>query len=383
MVAVFTLIDALGWTYLKDRDFLPEVLTYRAEVRTVLGFSSAAIPTLLSGLLPRESEHWNLFYYDPDKSPFKWVRWLRFLPRSVLNSRIMRRGIRFVAQRRSRFGGYFQIYGVPTELLPYFDICEKRDIYKPGGVPFSIFDHLEELGIRYKAYSYHGFKDEEIVRLARRDLSQKNCDFLFLYLSELDAFLHHRCQDENLVEREIRRYEGWLRELYEEACRAHGETAFFLFSDHGMTPKRSGYDLVGRITPLGFQMPRDYLALYDSTMARFWFFNDRARRGIGQALEGLDCGHILRHEELHGLGIDFPHTRNGELVFLMNPGVLIEPSFFGAKGPEGMHGFHPDDPYSSAAFLSNRVPSRPVETLVDVNEVMREWAEAVHSNVYA
>ena len=383
MVAVFTLIDALGWTYLKDRDFLPEVLSYRAEVRTVLGFSSGAIPTLLSGRLPQESGHWNLFYYHPERSPFKWVRWLSFLPCGVLNSRITRRGIRFVSQRLSRVGGYFQIYGVPTELLPYFDVCEKKDIYKPGGVPFSIFDRLEELGVRYRTYSYHEFADEQIVRTARRDLRAKRFDFLFVYLSELDAFLHQWCQDEDRVERQIRRYESWLRELHEEAHRSHDEVAFFVISDHGMTPKRAGYDLIAEVKALGFQMPRDYLALYDSTMARFWFFNNRAREQLSQRLAALECGHTLGDEERRELGIDFPDGRNGELVFLMNPGVLIEPSYFGTQAPEGMHGFHPDDPYSSAAFLANREPRHPIRTLIDVHDVMLDWATALHSGVYA
>jgi len=383
MIAVVILIDALGWTYVQDRPILPDVLKYRSEVRTVLGFSSGAIPTLLSGKLPRESGHWNLFYYDPENSPFRWVRWLRFLPAPVLNHRIVRTGVRILSQKMSRFGGYFQIYGVPVELLPYFDICEKKDIYRPGGVPSSLFDHLESRGISYRTYSYHQLSDDEIVRTARRDLQDKKCDFYFLYLSELDAYLHNSCQDAAGVERQLARYESWLREIYDEARAADDEVVFYVLSDHGMTPKRSGYDVVGKIRALGLAMPGDYLALYDSTMARFWFFNDRARKLISERLAELDCGHILSEPEKRDLGIDFSDRRQGEIVFLMNPGVLIEPSFFGRKGPEGMHGFHPDDPYSSAIFLSNLRPSKPVQTLVDVHEELYECAEALRNGVHA
>lgn len=383
MIAIFTLIDALGWTYIKSRPLLPDVLKYRTEVRTVLGFSSGAIPTLLSGQLPRESGHWNLFYCDPEHSPFRWVRWISFLPSSILNQRIVRRGIRFISQRMSRFGGYFQIYGVPVELLPYFDICEKKDIYRPGGVPSSLFDRLEELGVPYRTYSYHQFSDEEIIRNARRDLSNRRYDFYFLYLSELDAFLHNSCQDAEGIERQLRRYDSWLREVYEEACRTNEEVAFYVFSDHGMTPKRSGYDLIGTIGQLGFEMPRDYLALYDSTMARFWFFDDRAEKQIATRLAELDCGHILTEKEKSELGIDFPDDRHGKIIFLLNPGVLIEPSYFGTKAPAGMHGFHPDDPYSSAVFLSNREPKHNIQTLVDVHQVMRETAEALAEGAHA
>jgi len=47
-LSVFVLIDALGWRFLEGREFLPDLLSYRKPVRTVLGFSSGAIPTILT-----------------------------------------------------------------------------------------------------------------------------------------------------------------------------------------------------------------------------------------------------------------------------------------------------------------------------------------------
>ncbi len=70
MTAVFTLIDALGWKYLEDSPFLDDLLPYRAPLQTVLGFSSGAIPTILTGVPPAVTGHWNLFYFDPKGSPF-------------------------------------------------------------------------------------------------------------------------------------------------------------------------------------------------------------------------------------------------------------------------------------------------------------------------
>jgi predicted AlkP superfamily pyrophosphatase or phosphodiesterase len=381
MVTIFVLIDALGWEYVKNSDLLPEVLSYRTEVQTVLGFSSGAIPTLLSGKLPRESGHWNLFLYDPQRSPFRWVRWLRFLPSWFLNTRVMRKGVRFVSQRLSRFGGYFQIYGVPVELLPYFDICEKQDIYRPGGVPGSIFDHLEESGVRYRSYSYHQLSDEAIVREACHDMQARKYDFYFLYLCEFDAFLHDWCKDKAKVEEQIQRYGNLLGEVYHQARSSYGEVDFFVLSDHGMTPKRGGYDLPAEIKALKLEMPRDYLALYDSTMARFWFFNQTARQRIVERLSPLPCGHFLTESEKRHFGLDFSDNRFGDAIFLMNPCILIEPSFMGTRGPEGMHGFHPeDDPYASAVFLANHDPGRPVGTLIDVHELMVQTIAAQTRN---
>jgi hypothetical protein len=33
--------------------------------------------------------------------------------------------------------------------------------------------------------------------------------------------------------------------------------------------------------------------------------------------------------------------------------------------PTGMHGYHPDDPYSDSVFLSNRRPAAPLATIRD------------------
>jgi len=376
-VGLVVLIDALGWSYLKDREFLPGILKFRKDVRTVLGFSCGAIPTLLSGLAPAQSGHWNLFYYCPEKSPFRWVRLLSPLPNRLINNRVVRRGIRFIVQRLSRFGGYFQIYGVPTELLPYFDICEKEDIYKPGGVPDSIFDKLEEAHIPYRSYSYHDFSDERIIREARRDLMARKYEFYFIYLSELDAFLHDHCADKLGVDLQIDRYAERLDGLYSTAAQCSEEVDFFVLSDHGMTPKRSGFDLIREIASLGLSVPQDYIALYDSTMARFWFFKQVAQARITQKLGELDCGRTLGAEEKKRFGIDFPDNRFGDSIFLMKPGVVIEPSFWGNLGPAGMHGFDPEaDPDASAIFLANRAPERPLHSLQDVNAVLVDWIDS-------
>ena len=76
---LFVLIDALGWEYLKDRPFLSDILPYRSALRTVLGFSAGAIPAILTGRTPQSNGRWNLYYFDPAGSPFRWLKGLRWL----------------------------------------------------------------------------------------------------------------------------------------------------------------------------------------------------------------------------------------------------------------------------------------------------------------
>jgi hypothetical protein len=143
-----------------------------------------------------------------------------------------------------------------------------------------------------------------------------------------------------------------------------------------MTPVEHHYDLVQEVESLGFQMPGDYLAVYDSTMARFWFFDDGARQAISERLTSLSCGQILGPSELQRLGVYFPDSRYGEVVFLLHPGWLLSRSDFNGHGwsPVGMHGYHPDDPDSDAIFLSNNEPRVTVRTISDVFQCMDQAA---------
>jgi hypothetical protein len=377
MPNLFVLIDALGWTYLDGREFLSDVLPFRRPLRTVLGFSSGAIPAILTGMTPARNGHWNLFYYDPDGSPFRWLRNFLFLPDSVLDCRVVSKVLKELGRRVLGLGPGFECC-VPPHLLPWFNWGEKKNIYDRGGIPGtpSIFDLLTEADVPYRVYTYHRWNDAEILRQARQDLAAGAADFYFLYLSEMDGFLHHHCLDTPRLEEKLQWYERELRGLFDFARTLDPSAGMTVFSDHGMTPVECRHDLFGEIEPLGFRTPEDYLAVYDSTMARFWFFSDRARAEISRVLRSSICGHVLDDAELDRLGIRFPDRRFGDLVFLLKPGWLIARSGFENPRwmPSGMHGYHPDDRYSDACFLSDREPPVEVRTIIDVYDCMRHSA---------
>jgi predicted AlkP superfamily pyrophosphatase or phosphodiesterase len=375
---VFVLIDALGWRYVERLGFLADVLPYRMPLRTVLGYSSGAIPTILTGKTPAEHGHWNLFYYDPVGSPFRWLRPFRVLPERALNHRVTRKAIKEFGRRGLGLGPLFECCVSPA-ILPWFNWVEKANIYAPGGITGapSIFDQLARASVPYRVYTYHRWTDATMLRQASRDIETGAASFLFLYLSEVDRFLHQHCQDAALVTKRVGWYEGRLRELVETARRHDPAAGFTVLSDHGMTPVHHHFDLPGLVSRLNLDMPNDYLSVYDSTMARFWFFSDRARRAIVERLAGLACGGILTGDELDQLGIRFADRRYGELVFLMDPGWLISGSDFNGSGwkPAGMHGYHPDDPDSDAIFLSNHEPSVSMRTIADAHTCMAVAAD--------
>jgi predicted AlkP superfamily pyrophosphatase or phosphodiesterase len=378
-VHVFVLIDALGWQIVDGHDFLQDLLPFRKPLRTVLGFSSGAVPTILTGVPPAQNGHWNLFYYDPQSSPFRWLKSLRFLPDRLMNHRVTRKLLKEMGRHLLGLGPLFECCVSPS-LLPWFNWVEKKNIYERGGISGapSIFDELAEQKVNYRVYSYHHATDEQIFNIAQRDIREGVASFYFVYLSEMDRFLHdyYGYGSSKLKER-LSWYASNLRKVFAAAREVDPHADLTVFSDHGMTPVTDHFDLVKQVSQCGFSMPDDYLSVYDSTMARFWFFNAKARTGISDELKSLPCGRVLSDLELETLGVLFPDRRYGELVFLLHPGWLISNSDFNGKGwmPVGMHGYHPDDAYSDGMFLSGRTPPVPVESVADVYYCMRRAAK--------
>jgi len=376
-ISLCVLIDALGWKILEGQRFLDDLLVFRQPLETVLGFSSSAIPSLLTGKSPSQHGHWNLFYYDPANSPFGWLSGLRHFPEKLVNHRVSQKLIKEAGRHFFHMGPQFECYVKPT-LMPYFNWVERRCIYEPAGISGapSIFDRLVDSGTPYRAYSYHHWNDEEILELAQNDLEHSDAEFFFVYLCELDAELHAFWKQPERLQAMLAQYEAKLRRLCETALRLDPNASIAIFSDHGMARVTDRRDLMKEVDALGWKMPDDYLVVYDSTMARFWFFNEKARASINTCLRSQSYGHILSDAELQELGVYFPDRRYGETIFLLNSGCMFYRSDFHSGNwlPTGMHGYHPDDPYSDAVFLSNHSPVSPLHTIRDIYDYMESAA---------
>jgi predicted AlkP superfamily pyrophosphatase or phosphodiesterase len=182
------------------------------------------------------------------------------------------------------------------------------------------------------------------------------------------------------VSDKLRSYEQKIAQLLATAREHYQDVRLYVFSDHGMANCDRLVDLRAKIDALGFRMGEDYAVVYDSTMARFWFFNDRAQRAIVECLEDVREGNILSDAELTDLGTFFPDRYFGELIFLVDEGTLIVPSHMGERPLRAMHGYHPDAPHSYAALMSNQ-PNVPagITAIPDMFKLMTREAEAAHA----
>ena len=198
---------------------------------------------------------------------------------------------------------------------------------------------------------------------------------LLLYRADLDAAMHAHGVDSAPAHHVLRDVEQTVRGLRAAAAAAHRPLTLALTSDHGMADARTTHDVRSHIAATGLRMPEDYLAFYDSTMARFWFHTAGARDRIAQALAALPVGEVMSAADLARHGCAFTDNRYGDLVFLMPVGHQIAPSCMGITAPIAMHGYTPDDPVMDACFVSTGIGSDATSILDVAPTIWRAVAD--------
>ena len=371
ILPLFIFVDACGWEIVKANEFASALAPHRKRLGSVFGYSSACVPSILSGRWPVQHRNWCYFVYDPKHSPFKWLRPLRWLPASLTSRRRFRRWLSRAIKARMRFRGYFDLYNVPFKHIWLYDFTEKRSPLKPFGMNRgrNILDFLDENGIACH-FSDPDRRETENLEELVSELKAGQIDFAFAYLPDLDGLLHRVGNQSPEIPLMLRAFELWIQRVLETAVELYEEVRLYVFSDHGMANCDEHLDLMGQIEALPLTMGKDYAVVYDSTMARFWFFNSQAARLVTDRLRLIPQGRILPDAELQQMHCLFPDRYFGELIFLLKEGVLLVPSHMGARPLRAMHGYHPLEPHSYAALLSNQAIPDSIQAIPDIFRLM-------------
>jgi predicted AlkP superfamily pyrophosphatase or phosphodiesterase len=244
----------------------------------------------------------------------------------------------------------------------------------------NIFDYLVQGGIQYHVSAPQKPEEANLAALLQ-ELRSERIDFAFVYWPDLDGLLHRVGNQSPEIEPMLRRYEQRIDTLLSVARRHYEEVRLYVFSDHGMANCNELVDLQKYLSTLPVSMPQDFVAVFDSTMARFWFFNEPARRQISALLQTIPQGRIIPDEELEALGTLFPERQFGELIFLVKEGVLIVPSHMGERPICAMHGYHPCEKHSYAALCTNQPDIPPdIVAIPDVFRLMTRDADLASSS---
>lgn len=316
-------------------------------------FESPAGPArrnvLFSGRYPDTSGMFGAYAFDPELSPFAWVRALGPLGNLVRPHTLMlpaRRAIAKVTKWRTKASTNDPAW-IPPRFLPFFRPCEDaRPLHEEGALgATSIFDLCRKHGLSYR-YLAHPVGDDdgdaEIHRTLVRELRDgAPCD---LYVVQLGATDHlgrlHGPFSDTMQKRFLRELDGKLASVHAALSANHESWDLFVCGDRGMAPVNRRVDILRTLRGLDVKPAKDYVLFVHSTLAVLWYLTEKGRLAIEAALPGIPGTHIVDDEERRRHRIP-PGRPWGERLLAAEPGVLFSPDYLYVTDAAiaGMHGY--------------------------------------------
>lgn len=353
------MIDALRYDYIKlyKPPFL-ELISHKGYSKIISEpLTYQTRPTYFAGLYPDQSDIANLFQFEPEDSPFKFLKIfpLRFINRLCKMSKILNYGIRFlikiIARNFEKIKGntasyyYLETYSVPLQFLPFFAYGEKKNIYEKDSYPFkTIFNYLRENNIQslWIGYPTHDLTVKGIVKAFRNFREKDNISFAHIHFSEIDWLGHKYGPESDKIKKKIKEIDRTIKFFYDYYQKKHKEIKLIIFGDHGMVPVTKTVDIINYLEKHNVKFSKKDLFFIDSNMFRFWSDSNAIKEKIKKILSKTTFGQLLTIDLCKNFHYFFNHNKYGDIIFLTNPGTIFYPNFFQSYNiPKGMHGYGP------------------------------------------
>jgi predicted AlkP superfamily pyrophosphatase or phosphodiesterase len=200
------------------------------------------------------------------------------------------------------------------------------DVMRKEGKTFAV-EACVALGARsYRGITTHGARVNQLLAKIRRGV-----DMAYIQFSETDQQMHVRGTSPEARGEIVSWADSQVKLLYDTSKELYQEVDLIVFGDHGMMDVTQHADLPLEYPP--FIEGWDYLYLKSSAAIQFWTFNKKVDK------------YIYHDPKLkqYGSFIDSPSKRQGDIVWLAKPGLLVSPCHFHPKwdAPKAMHGFNP------------------------------------------
>jgi glycosyltransferase involved in cell wall biosynthesis len=343
-VVILILVDGFRHDYVNsiDAPFLHQLAAQNINGIVRETFAFELRPAFFAGLQPEECGVAHMFHYNPKDSPFRNID-IRDHDRSRIN-----RDLRVAAESRGH--SLIKFIGscaeIPLALLKYFDFSEKYCTADRSslGSHKTLFDYLRDDHKQWLWIAYPDGPGTTIGVLNEFDKKfSPDQDFIYLHFSELDWVGHQFGPHSTEQKQVLREIDEAIIKVYAKLNQNYAAVQGVIFGDHGQVKIKSNVDIESLLRLSGLVLEEDYVCFLDSTQARFWCFNESARKKIIELLSNLPNGTLLTEADLDRLHFRFPDHRFGELIFVTNDETGIFPNYFQRDCAfKGLHGYLPE-----------------------------------------
>jgi hypothetical protein len=358
-------VDALGE---REAPLLAERLPglARHAVQGILGYSSGALPTILTGRSPEAHGRMCLFsrWQGPGASPLSPLSLLGLIPTAVRHRPRVQALVARIWLASRGYDGYFTPARVPPALYRLLDAPEDRDLFHAPhiGGHVTFLEEARRAGLRV---AVSDFRQPEATRAGAIERSP-DADLAFLYLAGLDATLHRT----GSVGHEAIAWADFAARAVERSRAALGrggrQVTTIVIGDHGMSEVTRVIDPRAATRQIE-ALPGRPTAFVDATMLRVWAGPsalERARKILEDlGATPLDAAALAdRRAPSDG--------SYGDLVGLLPEGSIFAPSFLGGA-VRGMHGYDRASRSARAALLGDAPGLDAARDLEDVAALVR------------
>ncbi len=324
------------------------------------GFKTAV--GFFTGLKPKSLNQFTYYGYNGKVNKFPFNLLLKFLPGKLK--------FYFINLFNFMIGNEMFLPPISINYFKYFDTIQKKHFYKKRSVPAeTIFDIFRRKKVKYLFYDFPliikndksglhcTLKNNDETRVKKFiKLMKKDYGFYYLHLSDIDAVGHHLGTNSKEISKSLKKEDNLVKKILSSFDLEKDNV--LLWSDHGMVEVKNKFDLKSNLPKFG----EGYIYFLDSTMARFWFFDEKKKKEVLSILKKEKRGRILSDKEKKRLGIDFKNNFYGDEIFLLNSGNIISPCFFHKEDLKGMHGYDLADKNELAIFITNRFFKKNAKT---------------------
>ncbi len=354
-------IDAFPFGSLEGTAFLA-TLPSRAKIRPGFGYSVNVKAELFGGLKPDAAGYLCEWTYDPDSALRKLqplFTALRLFSHPYLLDRVVHKIVSKILRQN--------VFNIPFDRLGHYRktgcAAYEQTFDKP-----TLFTEVD--GIRMVRYSkYRTDRDNSVFDEAHRVLEAENdYSHIFLSLADLDALMHRQGMNSAAFREKIQALDQQVEKLWSQFRKKHRDAGLIVLSDHGMAPVTDTVS-VKLENKFGPSRPDTYMYFIDATILRAWSRDSNLTNSIEQYLTELGHGQVLSQEERKRYGIS--SARFGDLIFLLDEGVVFIPSFFGKRFPLAMHGYRSELESQAGMLVSSESLTADEFTSTRVFEELR------------
>jgi predicted AlkP superfamily pyrophosphatase or phosphodiesterase len=358
-------------------EFMPFLNSFehKARIETQLGYSVACHANMYTGVFPDKHGLWFVWKRSPQTSPFKNVKFARYLPFiNTLPGKLILHKLATISCKNTSWFGIPRIIHMPVKYWPYIDVSEKKMYCEEGYIEKypTLFDILRRENVPFEVVGMDKSEKEESRIIEKHRFSQVQ-QWTYLFMGDVDHFSHKYCQNSKEGIARLRALDALLEKKYAEYSKCVPDFNFILFSDHGHIPVKLRIDVYAIFREKGIDLKR-YLHIIDVNYLRIWVKNNQEKELLEEILVSTLKGFVLTPQLLQKYRLPLDRREHGDIIFYLDAPCIFSKTIWGysrgikgySRGIKSMHGYLPSYSDSDGVLTSNlRIGSDRI-SLIDI-----------------